>query len=269
MVFKLLGTHVSVSISKGTVMKMLTMLSLLTTVAVRLSAQGAFGFFNNTPVPLIDSITESAIEIETDPCAGNGFEVSAVNVNVMYPVTGLLSISVNGKSLSSFNGGDGANYINTTFVTLSTPDVTHVAQGEAPFTGTFAAESHFDDFSAMPIQGTWVLTVRAPADLFEGSIESWGITFQCLGSMPTSAITHESERLTLYPNPASDFIRIGTEAVDHVSIYSMQGQQVLYTTVEPGTRETMIDLERLGAGTYRVAAVSGARRYYTTLTVIR
>jgi subtilisin-like proprotein convertase family protein len=77
--------------------------------------------------------------------------------------------------LSNRRGFDGENFINTTFSdTAGTP----IANGIAPFTGTFVPDSSLAQLKGRAINGTWRLEVSDVAFLDSGNLINWSISVQ-------------------------------------------------------------------------------------------
>ncbi|MBI5058706.1 carboxypeptidase regulatory-like domain-containing protein [candidate division KSB1 bacterium] len=76
--------------------------------------------------------------------------------------------------LSNRHGGTGENYIETIFTDQAT---TPIAQGVAPFTGTFLPEQPLSAFNAQPAMGNWTFIVYDAAGADQGAINSWQVIF--------------------------------------------------------------------------------------------
>lgn len=240
-------------------------------LATHLNAQGTYTFQTNASVPITDSVTESTIDVET-PCSGNDFVVVSINADITFEQTGFMAILINDSVLSSYNGGSGADYQNTTFVSLGTPDAQHIATAEPPFNGTYAAELNFDLLSSFPINGPWTLKLLVPSALAQGSLNWWGITFGCIGGFPTSTLHVPNGRVACYPNPAVDrvyFVLPETnDAHAKVSLCNAQGKEVLARTVDYRPN-VALDVSALPEGLYTTALTVGTARYTGLISVQR
>jgi parallel beta-helix repeat protein len=72
--------------------------------------------------------------------------------------------------LTTDNGGNGDNYINTNF---DDDAATSITSGSAPFTGTFSPEGTLSDFDSESSSGTWRLRVYDDQNGDEGTITAW------------------------------------------------------------------------------------------------
>lgn len=230
------------------------LLLLLAPLSIVTNAQGTYTFQSNVSVPITDSITESTINVET-PCSDD-FVVMSINVDITFPQTGFLKILINDSALSSYNGGDQADYHNTTFVTLGTPGVQHIATGTPPFTDTFAAELNFDLLSAFPINGPWTLKLVVPQEIAaQGSLNWWSITFGCVGSIPNFVNEISNGHIACYPNPANNLLNIALPKSNvgstKISFYNMQGKEVL--TQNMLEQNATLDVSTLPEGLYTIA----------------
>lgn len=71
-------------------------------------------------------------------------------------------------------------------------------------------------------------------------------------SLPTAITTSQEERLSVYPNPATDVITVENAKGTSVTIYDMVGQKVMSTTVISNRLD--IDIRQLASGIYVVEA---------------
>lgn len=239
--------------------------------AVHLSAQGTYTFQSTASIPITDSVTESTINVQT-PCSGNDFVVMNIDADITFEQTGFMKILINDSVLSSYNGGDGADYQNTTFVSLNTPGAQHITAAEPPFNGTYASELNFDLLSAFSINGPWTLKLLVPTELAQGSLNWWGITFGCTGGLPTTVWHVPDGRVACFPNPAANHLHIAlplTGANDvNVMLYNAQGKKVLEQTT--AFKQSMtLDVGALTEGLYTVACVVGVNRYTGLVSVQR
>ena len=74
--------------------------------------------------------------------------------------------------LSVTNGGSGSNYTNTVFDDAAS---TSIANGTAPFTGTFSPQIPLSYLNAISSLGNWTLKVVDSGDADTGTITSWSL----------------------------------------------------------------------------------------------
>jgi len=124
------------------------------------------------------------------------FSISDVNVtiDITQPWVGDLYICIRGPDgtlveLSTFNGGSGDNYTNTTFDDEASISI---VDGSPPFTGSFRPEGSLSDFDGKTTNGTWTLYVDNWLHC-EGTLNSWSLTITFPATAPyatTNAATN-------------------------------------------------------------------------------
>jgi subtilisin family serine protease/subtilisin-like proprotein convertase family protein len=119
-----------------------------------------------------NSLTVSTLTLP----AGTVGDVS-VHLNVNYPVDKDLYvylISPSGKTIAlDYNrGGTGANFTNTTFSQQASKPI---ANGTAPFTGTYLPDASLNSLSGTSAAGDWRLAVRNYGS-HSGSLLNWSLT---------------------------------------------------------------------------------------------
>ncbi len=87
--------------------------------------------------------------------------------------------------LSTSNGSDGDNYINTIF---DDEAATFIADGTPPFTGRFRPEGSLSDFDGKDPNGNWTLRVCDAAQYDTGTLNGWGLTLT-LQSLLTQTVS--------------------------------------------------------------------------------
>ncbi|MCB0704858.1 MAG: choice-of-anchor L domain-containing protein [Saprospiraceae bacterium] len=101
--------------------------------------------------------------------------------------------------LSTDNGSNGDDYINTCFTPTASTNINYISPpaSGAPYTGDFAPEGFWEDLwsaSENPTNGIWNLIVIDDANGFTGTILDWTITFEPLYQiyyewMPTTGLS--------------------------------------------------------------------------------
>ena len=76
-------------------------------------------------------------------------------------------------TLFSGVGSDGQNFTNTT---LDDDGTTNIANGFAPFIGTFSPATPLSSFNSENSKGTWTLSILDNATLDEGTLNSWSVS---------------------------------------------------------------------------------------------
>ena len=86
-----------------------------------------------------------------------------------------------------------------------------------------------------------------------------------------ATISETTATLTLYPNPASNNVRIGLgielDVPANVWLYAMDGRRVLSRTFAPNQQEFDLDLSSLPAGVYVVRIVAAEQHFNTAKLV--
>ncbi|MEM9836091.1 MAG: SdrD B-like domain-containing protein, partial [Bacteroidota bacterium] len=114
------------------------------------------------PIMSVDQIESICVNLETE-------EVGGVRLFLITPNDLLFE-------LSTGNGGDGSNFINTCFTPSAT---TSIMDAEPPFTGEFLPEGNFDNLIGATVTGEWAIvawSVASGAPL--GNFIDWSIEFR-------------------------------------------------------------------------------------------
>lgn len=129
----------------------------------------------DVPAPIFDwTVTISYLTIDQDVTIGS----LQVEVNITHTWDDDLQfylIGPDGSSmvmLSSFHGGAGDNYTDTLFDDNAAQSI---AQGSAPFTGSFRPEEPLELFAGLNARGTWQLVVEDWAFGDQGSLTAWSL----------------------------------------------------------------------------------------------
>jgi subtilisin-like proprotein convertase family protein len=106
---------------------------------------------------------------------------SVTDVNITFDITHSFAgdldvylISPLGTQVELFSGV-GGQFNNFTGTTLDQDADTSIADGTAPFTGTFSPEGLLSDFNGENPNGIWRLLIRDTADGDEGTLNSWSL----------------------------------------------------------------------------------------------
>jgi len=74
------------------------------------------------------------------------------------------------------------------------------------------------------------------------------------------------ERLALYPNPATQFIRLrGAEQVRTVAFYNLVGKELKVVQLEKGRTDERLDISDLQRGLYLVQLLNARKQVLATL----
>lgn len=191
---------VAVSITPFPVTASTTTPSVCSGTTVQLNATSTGGgtitqvqsFTNNTSVSIPDnnsSGASSTIAVSgIVPTSLSSGMVVSLTANITHPYDGdlelqLISPSLQTVILSNRRGGSGDNFVNTTF---SMSGSTAIANGSAPFTGTFIPDASINTFTGNA-NGNWRLKVIDRAAQDTGSINNWTLR---INNQVTSSVTY-------------------------------------------------------------------------------
>jgi len=108
------------------------------------------------------------------------YGLNSVTINVTHGWVSDLVIKLTAPDgtlimLSNQNGGSGANYTNTVFNATA---VIPIANGKAPFTGSFLPDEGIGTVNnGQNADGIWSLCVQDMATSFKGNVKSWSLNF--------------------------------------------------------------------------------------------
>jgi subtilisin-like proprotein convertase family protein len=195
----------------------------------------------------------------------NAFNVRDLNIRidtVIHTYDGDLGFSLTHSSINVTNfinhvGGTGENFIRTV---LNDSATIPIANGTAPFTGTFQPSTPLTPFNNNPVNGTWVLAINDNASIDQGFLRAWCIqvTYETLtGGIQTIEVPNYFYLNQNYPNPFNPVstIRFGIPKSGNVTlkVYDLLGREVrtlVNEKKEPGTYEVEMDGTNLASGIY-------------------
>jgi subtilisin-like proprotein convertase family protein len=132
-------------------------------------------------------------------------------------------------ALSRQNGGEGDNYIYTTF---DDEAQISIKEGTPPFTGSFRPEQQLSVFDNSEMQGVWKLRILNLSSVITGELVNWCINFQY--SVPIS-VQNNQVPVTMglsqnFPNPYNSSTSISyslsREADVRIVIFDILGREV-------------------------------------------
>jgi subtilisin-like proprotein convertase family protein len=217
--------------------------------------------------------TNTPIAIST---SGNVTYTSIINIPYDFPVTDVnvgltilhtwasdLDVSLRSPSgtiveLTSDNGGNADNYINTIFDNdASTP----IVSGSAPFTGSFIPEGDLSLFNGESSLGDWTLFVVDDESGDGGSIETFTLELCVLQSLSVTD-NQLNDSLKLYPNPNNGTFNIvlSTGVSDKISLtmFDINGRLIYEKHMQSsGVLNHKLSLENLQSGLYLLKIKNG------------
>lgn len=130
---------------------------------------------NNLAVTIRDNATVTSSITVTDDVKISDLDVKVTLTHTYVSDLVIKLTSPTGKVVTLFNrhGGSGDNLTGTTF---SDEAGTAIANGRAPFSGTFRPFASLTGFDGLSTKGTWTLSVQDAATRDTGTLTSWSFT---------------------------------------------------------------------------------------------
>lgn len=183
-----------------------------------------------------------------------------VNLSLNHTNDGDLIIQLIGPggliNLSQRNGGNGQNYINTTFDDTAAISIT---QGTPPYTGTFRPQAPLSSFNNKPISGYWSLRVYDVAAGNTGTLTNWCLQLETKTNVgiEENVVPVNFELSQNYPNPFNPVSTIKYTVAKNsfvkIAIYDILGRKVSdlvnkYQT--SGVYTVVINASEMSSGVY-------------------
>ncbi len=136
---------------------------------------------------------------------------------------------ISNTELSTSNGGNGANYTNTTFDDEAEIPIT---QSTAPFTGSFKPEQVLSVYNETELHGTWKLRMLNNSHTLTGQLVNWCMNFRVYDPI---AVHNNQVPLSMklsqnYPNPFNPTTSISYSLVKQsdlkIVIFDILGREV-------------------------------------------
>jgi hypothetical protein len=192
----------------------------------------------------------------------------------------IFSLFHNGSNkvdLITNRGGSGDNFIGTI---LNDSAATPIANGNAPFTGSFRPEQPLAIYNNQSPAGSWELWMQDVAGGDTGFLRAWCITF--LFTCPTGGITTVEVPVTYileqnYPNPFNPVttIKYGLPKFGKTSliIYDILGRVVTVLVdnefKDAGTYEVTFDASNFASGVYFYTLESGTYKETKKMLLVK
>ena len=144
----------------------------------------------------------------------------ALRLNINYPVDKdlyIYLISPSGKTIAlDYNrGGWGANFTNTVF---SQQASTPIANGTAPFSGTYLPDASLSQLSGSSTGGAWRLAIRNYGSHY-GTLANWSLTVTPAASVTfTKGTTNPAPTTNTYTNSTAESIKPQSLTVSSVTV---------------------------------------------------
>jgi subtilisin-like proprotein convertase family protein len=230
-------------------------------------------FTNTTPVVIPDNnstgVTSAITVSGISPAALSATSVVSVKLNLTHTYDGDLSISLIAPSgntilLSNRRGGSGDNFTNTIFNMSAT---TLIANGTAPFTGSFKPDGNFSSLTGNA-NGTWLLKVQDLANVDTGRIQNWSLTINNLvpetinyswTSSPagfTSALQNPSDNPTINRDYIVTATSSSTGCSASATVPIVVPPALTITSIAPSNGVAGSNVSILGSGFSNVSAVT-------------
>ncbi|WP_407556668.1 proprotein convertase P-domain-containing protein [Winogradskyella sp. 4-2091] len=177
-----------------------------------------------------------------------------VTININHPSTQDLIVSITSPQgievlLTSNNGDDGDNYVNTTF---SQDAQNTVSEASAPFTGTYLPEGDLSVFNNQNSLGDWVLTVINMSAQTVGEFENFSLELCGVETLSLNDLYFET---SIWSNPSNGILNVSFDSVSSetkIIIFDLKGR--LMNSFEFKQHEsqfkTKLDLRTLNKSVY-------------------
>lgn len=171
----------------------------------------------------------------------------------------LISPSGTQVELTTDNGNDGDNYINTIFDQQATTPIT---SGTAPFTGAFIPEGNLSNFNGQDAAGNWTLRIVDDANQDGGQLNFW--TLEVCVEPPLSVNENEFEEFSIFPNPNPGVftIKLNSSSNNNINIdvYDIRGRAIFQKFYNNTSNfNQLINLNNVQSGMYLVKVSDGER----------
>lgn len=168
--------------------------------------------------------------------------------------------------LTTDNGGQGDNYINTVFDQQAT---TLITAGTAPFTGSFVPEGNLSNLNGQLSGGNWILTVTDDANFDGGSITEFTLNICAQGSLANQENTFSEFGIFPNPNNGEFTIKLNSDSGEkiNVTVFDIRGRAIFQRDYNStGSFEQQIQLDNVESGMYLVNVTDGKKQ--TTKKII-
>lgn len=157
--------------------------------------------------------------------------------------------------LSTDNGGEGDDYVDTVFDDDASIDIT---DGEAPFTGSYVPEGDLNILNGMSSAGTWTVEITDDSDLYGGTLTNTRIDIcgtTSLGIYDNIVDTDDFLIKTL-DNDHFEITLAGEQynGIQTLNVYDTMGRQIVYHRLQKrdGIYYYPLDMSYMPAGVYIV-----------------
>ncbi|OUR94741.1 hypothetical protein A9Q87_03665 [Flavobacteriales bacterium 34_180_T64] len=227
---------------------------------------------NTTVIPISDGTGgQSYTSTINIPQNGTVTDVN-VTINITHTWDDDLDITLTSPTgtvveLTSDNGGQGDNYVNTVF---DQDAATAITDGTAPFTGTFMPEGDLSTLNDEDATGDWVLTIVDDATQDGGQLNSWSLDV-CVAP-PLSLSDNEFDVFNMYPNPNNGTFTIQLNSNSNseikVDVYDIRGRSVYDKQFDNASNfSQVIRLNAIQSGLYLVKVSDGERETIRKIVV--
>ncbi len=218
---------------------------------------------------------------DTIPVNHEGIVVDMnVRLAISHPAVGELDIYLIGPDgteieLSTGNGGNGSNFINTVF---DDDAETSITNGTPPYNGTFKPEEPLHTMAGLPLDGNWILRIYDAAPGNEGLLANWCMETEYFID-PVSVASVEPHDFSLFqnfPNPFHSRTTIGFELSTpgkvNMNVFDITGKKVMEITSKSyaaGTHQIDVNAGSLPAGRYFYRMITDQNVVVKSMTIIR
>ena len=228
-----------------------------TTSVANLSCESKISI--DTPTVISESGTPTFTSIIN---VTNDFLINDVNVilNIDHTFTADLDITLTAPDgtiveLTTDNGGNGNNYINTVFDDATNTPIT---DGTAPFTGAFQPEGNLADFNMLQSAGNWTLTVSDDFNQDGGQLLNWTLQLCSDSSLSVDDNLVQEELLIIHQGNDKYKVKLPTSSITDrlsITVYNALGQILSHSPIENRSGQAYeydLDMSYVSSGMYLV-----------------
>lgn len=217
------------------------------------------------------NVTESIITVN------EAVVISDINVtlNLEHSYNSDLDVKLigpNGTEVVLFEnvGSNSSNFLNTV---LDDAASAPIADGSAPFSGTFSPQGSLGDFNGISAAGNWTLSITDTQNQDGGGLLGWSLqvcSATTLSTLDEGGLTQDFKILYIGDNHYE--VVLNSDALNEdlsLNVYNLLGQNLVWKTIkkESGTYSYRLNMSYAAAGIYIVKLGNNSRVFSQRLVV--